>query len=94
MVAPFVSGPRAARVRVDEANRLRHDKKARKVIRSSRWLLLRNRSNIQKAEDRVKLSELLAANRRLLTAYVLKDDLKSLWDDRSPAWAWKFWGQW
>lgn len=30
------------RVRVDEANRLRHDKPARKVIKQARWLLLRN----------------------------------------------------
>lgn len=31
------------RVRVDEAHRVRHDRQARKVIKSSRWLLLRNR---------------------------------------------------
>jgi len=31
------------RVRVDESNRLRRDKPARRVVKSSRWLLLRNR---------------------------------------------------
>ena len=35
------------RVRVDEANRLKHDKAARKVVKSARWLLLRNRDNIR-----------------------------------------------
>jgi transposase len=34
------------RVRVDTANVLRHDKPARKLIRGSRWLLLKNAENI------------------------------------------------
>ena len=64
------------RVRVDEANRLRDNKKSRQVVKSSRWLLLRNRENLRSKEDRVRLVELLRANRKLLTVYVLKDDLK------------------
>ena len=67
------------RVRIDEANRLRHDKPARHVIKSARWLLLRNRSNIKRRGDRVRLDELLKANRRLMTVYVLRDELKHLW---------------
>jgi transposase len=82
------------RVRVDEANRLRHDKPARKVIKGSRWLLLRNRDNIKKEEDRVRLDELLAANRKLMKAYVLKDDLKALWDYRHTGYAKRFWDGW
>jgi transposase len=82
------------RVRVDEANRLRHDKPARKVVKGARWLLLRNRSNIKKRDDRVKLDELLAANRRLMTVYLLKDDLKHLWDFKYPGAAKRFWDQW
>ena len=43
------------RVRVDEANRLRHDKPARKVIKQARWLLLlllllRNPENLKKPQ--------------------------------------------
>ena len=34
------------RVRVDEANRVRTDKPARRVVKTSRWLLLRNRHNV------------------------------------------------
>lgn len=81
------------RVRVDEANRLRDDKPARRVVKTSRWLLLRNRENVP-ADQAVRLQELLAANKALLTAYVLKDDLKQLWDYRSEAWARKAWKSW
>jgi transposase len=82
------------RVRVDEANRLRHDKAARKVVKSARWLLLRNRDNIKKPEDRVRLDELLAANQALMTAYVLKDDLKGLWSHRTKKDARAAWESW
>ena len=58
------------RVRVDEANRLRQDKKARQIVKTSRWLLLRNRENIPTQKDRIKLAELLKANRA-------HDDLRS-----------------
>lgn len=81
------------RVRVDEANRLRNDKPARKIVKGARWLLLRNRENVKPA-DRVRLDELLKANRKLMTVYLLKDDLKHLWDYTYPAAARRFWEQW
>jgi transposase len=80
------------RVRVQEARRI-EEKAARKVVKTSRWLLLRNRSNIQR-EDRVRLWELLKANRALMAVYILKDDLKQLWDFRHPLAAWGFWKCW
>ena len=49
------------RVRVDQANVLRDQPAARKVVRRSRWLLLRNRDNL-KDDQSVRLDELLAAN--------------------------------
>lgn len=82
------------RVRVDEANRLRHDKRARKVVKGSRWLLLRNRENVTDPRDAVRLKELLTANKKLMTVYVLKDDLKHLWSYRYPGAALRFWKQW
>ncbi len=83
------------RVRVDEANRLRQSgRKARYVVKSCRWLLLRNKENVTRPEDRVRLRELLAANKALWTVYVLKDDLKHLWDFHYPANARRFWDQW
>lgn len=81
------------RVRVDQANQLRHDRPARKVLKSSRWLLLRNRENLP-AGQAVHLKELLAANQPLLCAYVMRDELKSLWFYRRPTWAQKAWEQW
>jgi transposase len=82
------------RVRVDEANRLRHDRPARRLVKGARWLLLRNRDNVDRPEDQVRLQELLDANRALLTVYVLKDDLKALWDYRHSGYAKRFWDQW
>ena len=78
------------RVRVDEANRLRGDKPARRVVKTSRWLLLRNRENVP-PDHVVRLVDLLAANRALLTVYLLKDDLKQLWRHGNEAQARTFW---
>ena len=82
------------RVRVDEANRVKDDKPARKVIKGSRWLLLKNADNITKETDRVRLAELLKANRKLAAVYLLKDDLKELWAYRHTGYASRFWRQW
>jgi transposase len=80
------------KVRATEAKR-QTNRGDRKVIKGSRWLLLRNSGNL-KRKDRVRLRELLAANRRLATVYVLKDDLKSLWDYRYRKWAKRFFEEW
>jgi transposase len=82
------------RVRVDEANRLRHDRPARHLVKGSRWLLLRNRENVTRPDDQVRLSELLAANRALLTVYLLKDHLKTLWHYRHAGYAQRCWNAW
>lgn len=82
------------RVRVDEANRLRDNRAARRLVKGSRWLLLRNRENVVRDEDRVRLGELLAANHALFTVYILKDDLKTLWGYRHAGYAERFWQQW
>jgi len=82
------------RVRIDEANRLRNNKPARKVVKSARWLLLRNAENVTKATDQVKLRELLKANKALMTVYVLKDELKQLWACRDSEVAVDRWLQW
>jgi transposase len=79
-------------VRGAEARRAQN-RGERQVIKGARWLLLRNAANL-KRQDRVKLRELLRVNRRLATVYLLKDDLKSLWDYRLPNWAAQFWREW
>ena len=82
------------RVRVDEANRLRDDRPARRLVKGARWLLLKNRENVSREADRVRLRELLAANRALMTVYVMKDDLKQLWLYRHEGYARSFWMAW
>ena len=82
------------RVRVDEANKLRGNRKARKVIKGARWLLLRNWANLKRSKDRVRLQELLEANKALLKVYLLKDDLKHLWNYKYAGAAERFWKQW
>lgn len=90
------------RVRVDETNRLhapvrqRRDhrvERLRRVIRGARWLLLQNRANVSSA-SRLRLDELLAANRALFIVYVLNDDLKQLWQLRDRDAARYFWEGW
>ena len=55
--------------------------------------LLRNPQNVGK-DDRVKLRDLLSANRALATVYVLKDDLKHLWHYTYEGAARRFWQEW
>jgi transposase len=81
------------RVRVDQANALRDQPAARKVIKRSRWLLLRNRDHLDEAQD-IRLTELLAANVPLATVYLLKDALKEVWfapSVREGARRWQNW---
>jgi transposase len=54
---------------------VRHDKPARRVLKSSRWLLLRNRRHLNPQQS-IHLKELLAANEPLTCVYVLRDTLK------------------
>jgi transposase len=89
------------RVRVDQTNRIakagRSDNSTRarrRVIKGTRWLLLRNSENITAPQDRVRLQELLAANRPLWVVYMLKDSLKQLWRYRYRRAARRAWNQW
>ena len=78
------------RVRVDQANLLCDDRPARKEIKRSRWLLLRNRNNL-KADQTAQLKALLALNEPLMLVYIMKDQLKELWYAKSVRAArWRF----
>jgi transposase len=63
-------------VRNQEANK--QDEEGRKLIKGSRYLLLKNDSNL-KEPQREALRELLDANETLNTVYVLKDQFKEIW---------------
>lgn len=79
-------------VRVDQANQLHDNKAPRKLIKGSRWLM-RNADNL-KREQAVKLGELWAANVSLTKAYLLKDQLKTLWFADDAATARNAWQEW
>ena len=81
------------RVRVDQANLLHDAPAQRKVIKRSRWLLLRNRDNLSESQE-VHLDDLLAANAPLMTVYVLKTQLKELWYAPSEREARQRWEDW
>lgn len=66
---------------------------ARRVIKGTRWILLRPQAALDRA-DRVRLKELLRANRGIFTAYVLQADLKQLWRYRSLPAARRAWRHW
>jgi transposase len=81
------------RVRVDCANELRADRSTRRLVKGSRWLLLKNRDSLRPGED-TTLDELLAANRGLFVVYVMRDALKELWHYRHPGYARRAWVSW
>jgi transposase len=79
------------RVRVDESKR--QDEVGRQLIKGSRYWLLKNADHLV-GDQRDQLAALLAANERLNTVYILKDQLKRLWDYQRPAWAQRALEQW
>jgi transposase len=81
------------RVRVDRANELREQRRERHLVKSARWLLLKNRDSLRPGED-VELEELLAANHALFVVYVLRDALKDLWSYRHAGYAARAWQSW
>lgn len=81
------------RVRVDEAKRLRQDAPARRIVKTSRWLLLRNRDSVP-SHQVPRLDELLGANHALMTVYIMKDALKALCQCRHEDDARRRWHDW
>lgn len=81
------------RVRVDQANELREDKSARRAVKRSRWLLLKNQNNLTD-DQQIKLSELMATNAPLAQVYVLKEQLKEMWRCYTIWQAFAQWRQW
>jgi transposase len=67
--------------------------KDRRFIKGQKYTLLAHRENLT-LEGRKSLKLLLAANKRLNTAYLLKESFGQLWDYRSEAWARRFFDQW
>ncbi|MDQ2667469.1 MAG: ISL3 family transposase [Gemmatimonadota bacterium] len=79
------------RVRKSEYKRLTG--KNRRFIKGQKYTLLAHRENLS-LEGRQSLKLLLAANKRLNTAYLLKESFGQLWDYRREGWARRFFDQW
>lgn len=67
--------------------------KSRRFIKGQKYTLLSHRENLT-TEGRRSLRLLLKANKRLNTAYVLKETFGQLWDYRTEGWARRFFENW
>ena len=66
---------------------------SRRFIKGQKYTLLSHRENLT-LSGREALGKLLKANRRLNTAYLLKESFGQLWDYRSEGWARRFFEHW
>lgn len=67
--------------------------KDRKFIKGQKYALLSHKENL-KPEAKKGLKLLLKANKRLHTAYLLKESLDQLWDYNREGWARRFFENW
>lgn len=67
----------------------------KKVLKGTRWLLLKHPENLDPQRDeRARLQEALELNEPLAQAYYLKDSLRQLWDQPSKSAASRFLNNW
>lgn len=78
-------------VRIEEYKKIATDD--RKYIKGKKWLLLSRRSNLSLL-GRNSLRELFRINKRIMKAYLLKEQFRKIWGYESKAWALKFWLNW
>jgi transposase len=79
------------KVRRSEYKRV--SKEDRTFIKGQRYTLLSHRENLS-TEGKKSLKKLLLANKRLNTAYLLKEEFGQLWDYQSEGWARRFFESW
>jgi transposase len=62
------------------------EKMDKKVLKGTRWLLLKNPENLDpKRKERERLEEALRMNQPLATVYYLKEDLRQIWQQPDKA---------
>jgi transposase len=79
--------------RVRKAEYARLSGKDRRFIKGQKYTLLSNAENLS-LDGRRSLKTLLAANKRLNTAYVLKETFGQLWSYEREGWARRFFDNW
>ena len=67
--------------------------KDRRFIKGQKYTLLSHKENLTLGGRR-SLKQLLQANKRLNTAYVLKESFGQLWDYQTEGWARRFFENW
>ena len=75
---------------IDNVRNDEYRKAARKdkdVFKGAKYLLLKNKRNIRKHDQRRQLRRLLELNQTISTVMILKDLLKKIWTYRYPGWA-------
>jgi transposase len=71
------------------------DMMQKKVLKGTRWLLLKNPENLDEEQDeKRRLKEASKLNEPLATAYYLKDDLRRFWDQPGKRFATTFLDGW
>jgi transposase len=71
------------------------DVQQKKVLKGTRWLLLKNPENLDVEKDeKRRLKEALKRNEPLATAYYLKDDLRRFWEQPGKRFATTFLDGW
>ena len=78
-------------IRKQEYSRL--SGKNRKYIKGQKYVLLSNRENLT-LDGKTSLRLLMKANKRLQTAYLLKESFGQLWSYRTEGWAQRFFRNW
>ena len=79
------------KIRKSEYKRVTGAKK--KFIKGQKYVLLSHKENLT-AESKRSLKLLLKANKRLHTAYLLKESFDQLWDYNTEGWARRFFENW
>jgi len=71
------------------------DKLGKKVLKGTRWLLLKNPGNLDdKRNEAQRLNRALRLNEPLAAAYYMKEDLRLLWDQPDKQTAQQFLSDW
>jgi transposase len=69
-----------------ELQREAQEKMDKKVLKGTRWLLLKNPENLDpKKKERERLEEALRMNQPLATVYYMKEDLRQIWQQPDKA---------
>jgi transposase len=67
----------------------------KKILKGTRWLLLKNPENLRDAgNERSRLEEALSLNKPLATAYYMKEELRFLWSQSNKASAQAYLDDW